>query len=175
MYIDRWDNHNLSFERNRFLNLVNQLNNQLVEASLNLEHFHSSDMIQRIDELISLGYAGTDEPPLKHVVKEANTLSIIRPFFDIFEHELLKLTKVLDIVPVPDGCELTIKTLNTPREMIHQTLFTQTHIQGMFEKALHQMVVQSLTPDGKQLKDIRNQRHILLGETYKPSPLNLKF
>lgn len=163
MYIDRWDRKHETFSRSNFEQLI---------IELTKDH-KNNEILPRIEELVKQDCASTDEPPVKINLMEAygQQLKVIRPLFNVFEHDIRKIYANTSIKFRFDGCEHNVKLRLTPRELIHCKLFaTEASLELM--QYLHQIITYSLNQDGTMRFDARNNRSKLLGKQYKCSTLS---
>lgn len=161
MYIDRHDRNHETFDRNNFEQLILELFNAKDIVS---------DIVLRINELTRQNYAGTDEPPVKIIDYNGKKLKIIKPLFNIFEHEIKKIYANTAITFKDDGCEHSVKLMSTPREMIHNKLLgADSAMNPDIVQYFHKLIIDTLSKDGTVKFDVRNNRNKLLGTRYKYS------
>lgn len=169
MYQDRWVyNNNYSFETNRFLELVKQ---QKYLFKPNNRSLFKTELYTKIEEQISKKNVGTDEGIIQDI--KGLSAKICRPLYNVREYEIIDYYKPAPFVFDKAECFLTnIRTdaFLTPREIVHQYLLNNE--EEIFESLL-ELCYLCMNDEGQLLFRARNNRHNILGQTYKSDKINI--
>jgi tRNA(Ile)-lysidine synthase TilS/MesJ len=162
MYIDRWDQGNMSFNRQTFESLIEQ---SIVEVQ---QKNNKASLLKRIETLTQRGLAGTDEPPLQIINKWNTNIDIIRPLLLVFEHEIIEECSIHKLKTEPSNCgHGDTKDSETPREMVYNRFLKnmyQTHDGKETLKWLHEVALSSILSNGRNKINVRNCRSEILGK-----------
>jgi tRNA(Ile)-lysidine synthase TilS/MesJ len=162
MYIDRWDQGNARYKADNIRTLANLF---LTEARVG----DSGAMIQRIHELVDNHWASTDEPPRQPLVTGSPN-EIVRPLFDIFESQIMDISRRLELPVESSGCGHSLSAASfTAREIVHfEVLRPLEKIRDV--GFIHSWARNSLNQSGFLKYNARSNRVELLGSEYKPAP-----
>jgi tRNA(Ile)-lysidine synthase TilS/MesJ len=163
MYIDRWKFDHEVYDRKNYLSVVEQLRKEMCSG---YEKFLNNPMIKYISNLINNKFLSTEEPPKVRVSSYNNNLFIVRPCFDVFRYEIAQIVSSLQASFQKDGCEKSIKTLHTPRELVRE-LFQELSEPKLIEEYFHTLITKTLNYDGSLSFDPKIRRLELLGEKYR--------
>lgn len=168
MFYDRWINENMSFRRKNYLEIVNEITKCL---SNGYEYFKRSYFFKLILDFAENKCIGTDEPPKHHVKIEGSELYVVRPLFDIFEHEVLRFYS--NTMKKSFSCQYRKHnniSLTTPREIIHELLLAKLVEKRDYKEIfnlLKDLVGKMIKDTGELIFNVRNNRHLILGKDYK--------
>jgi hypothetical protein len=165
MYIDRFDYGHLRWSRTNFESIIELLHSELAACG------HDGRIVSRIGYLATNHLAATDEPPVQTVEAASGDIRIIRPMFNLFEHEIVAMGMADVLTPEPSSCgHGATREKETPREMIHYRLLRNLVAEnGGIEwlKFFSRLVDIGLNEDGSLIFNARNERAHLLGKDYR--------
>lgn len=165
MYIDRWDRAHEVWARANFEVLIDDLNKEL-NARVTV-----GSLIDRIVNLADAGYAATDEPPVQPLHHKIPGRRLVRPMFEVFEHEILDIARYLRLHTEPSGCGhgATHET-ETPREMVHHRILVPLSKSDRGREWLRffmQVARSGLREEGELNVNTRSLREQMLGARYR--------
>ncbi|MHA4836012.1 adenine nucleotide alpha hydrolase family protein [Sphingopyxis sp. MSC1_008] len=169
MHIDRWEENNLIYERNRFRELGTRVALDLRAGS--------QIGIDRLIDLLRQSKAHTSEPPIERRALQHQTYTIGRPMFFLEEAATIALVDALGVAAESSGCgHSAAASTRTPREIVHYELLpliTETAKGREAVQCLSHSLAANLNEDGTAQSDVRQSRHLLLGAAYKGGPETL--
>lgn len=169
MHIDRWDDDNSAYERNRFRKLGTRIARDLRAGS--------PTQVDRLAELLDQGKAHTSEPPVERRSLQGQAYSIGRPMFFLEEAATTALVEALGVAAESSGCgHSAAASTRTPREIVHYELLpliAETAAGRAAIQDISDLLAASLNADGTVQTDARQSRHMLLGAAYKGGPETL--
>lgn len=161
MYMDRWDQGNERYDRDRFHRLVKVVHGQL--------HEHPAAILDRLSQLADAGVATTDEPPVQRLVSNMESPLIVRPLSAIWESEIMASKNANSVPTEPSGCAHSLSpSTQTPRELIQFTLTQNWEATGISTTFL-ELIERNIDSNGFALNDARSRRTEILGLQYKPA------
>jgi tRNA(Ile)-lysidine synthase TilS/MesJ len=165
MYIDRWEKGSESWDRHRFGELVEEFYGQL--TSRGTDRF----LLSRMIDLVNKGFASTDEPPAQPLHRETPNLQIMRPLFEIFEHDIIEITNSWSLGFESSGCgHGSAQENETPREMIHYRILRPLSISEdgrNWLRLFFEILRAGIEINGRLKINARNSREQLLGPIYR--------
>lgn len=165
MFIDRWDYGHSEYSQNNIVSLAQKFRN-ILEWPYHL--FIEHPLYKRLEHLVHYKYSDTSEPPVeKSELSNPMVIHTVRPLYDLFESEIVNLTDSIDIDFGDDGCEKSIKTIPTPREIIHGIVCKGFNGAKDNMICLHNLASFNLTSNGTSIVNSRMNRKLLLGDGYK--------
>lgn len=169
MYLDRYRDGQMSFDRGRFRTLALRVANELKIGGQTTE--------EELIALIGLGHAHTSEPPMEHREIKGYAYRISRPMFGVREAWTAAFVRDLAIRAESSGCGHTLASATrTPREIVHLELIPHASATVAGRRALDRLrsaIATGIGKDGTASFDARGERHLLLGESYKGGPRTL--
>lgn len=164
MYMDRWDLGHETYERDIFRTACNEFGDQLMAGNRTL--------IDRIQEIIRSGLASTDEPLVQQlIVGDDQSLLMVRPLIDVWEHEIVDAVGELDVAPESSGCGHTAALdTQTPREIVLFEVVRRMEGIPELRSLLTEWINLGLDDNGRLTVDARRRRTEILGPTYKAAP-----
>jgi hypothetical protein len=169
MYIDRWEERRIVFDKDAFRSLGMRIANDLREGNQNV--------IDKVARLLADSKAHTSEPPIERRVLHGQDYVISRPLFFVKEADTSALAYASGVRPESSGCGHSSSAVTrTPREIVHHELLpivAETKRGRAALGAILDLLSESLLADGTATADVRGMRHILLGIDYKGGPAEL--
>lgn len=164
MYMDRWDLGNETYERDRFRAACKKYGDELISGN--------RDLIDRVGEIVRSGLASTDEPLVQQlIVGDAQSLLVVRPLFDVWEHEIVEAAGELRVPLESSGCGHTAAlSTQTPREIVLFEVVRRMEEAPELRRLLTDWINTGLDADGRLTIDARRRRAEILGPGYKSSP-----
>lgn len=158
MYVDRWDQDNAVYERERFLKLCREFRGRIQEDEARVLH--------RIEQLANEGLATTDEPP-RQSMRHGGNQEIIRPLLGVWEFEVESFISEAGLTTEPSGCGHSVSTLTqTPRELVQYEVVRTVEALPVSAELLS-LAMRNLDNEGKLTHNARRDRDALLGADYK--------
>lgn len=170
MYIDRWEHQHKEFVYKNFYNLIlTQKDLYLYEA----DKFQKLSLYEEIKKQIYAQNVGTDEPIVQYLGD--TSIKLCRPLFKVFEKEIIDYFEEQNIKTFNE-CECFAtnfrdKNRLTPRELIQYELLQNAPHSLL--ACLLELVQMNLDENGFGKFNVRNNREMILGSTYKNEEINI--
>lgn len=164
IHIDRRDHGNITYDRENFAMLVDQLAAETAEFSRGLR---PSGLLGRIADRVGAGELDTDEPPRQSLNENSSSIEIIRPLFLVDERQIDETKSELRLLTAHSGCgHGATQSTQTPREMVHFRVLYQAHPDHL--SLMKGLVLKSVDQTGNGKARARRRRAEFVGPAYKP-------
>jgi tRNA(Ile)-lysidine synthase TilS/MesJ len=138
---------------------------------MSVNDFVKSNFLKEIIRLTQSRLIATDEPPMQLVTHKDNILNIVRPLINVYEQDIVNYKEKNNINTEKSGCGHSLsKESQTTRELIHYSILQNIPINSNSEAILNELrnqIEYGLDINGKLIKNVRNERNLILGENYK--------
>lgn len=160
MYIDRWDENNVEYDRGRFSELCRTSREKILQGD------HGT--LLRLKQLAESGFATTDEPP-RQFLRQGADKELIRPLLEVWEFEIEGFVSEAGLHTEPSGCGHSMSPLTqTPRELTQYEIVRALEPLPLSANLL-ELAMYNVDNQGRLVSNARRDRDDLLGTEYKKS------
>ena len=167
-YMDRWERHNTFFNYNDFMEYIINIKPIFLDNNVS---FAKSNLFEHLKILANKECISSDESPRQDINLSPYKIEIARPLYFIDENIIINHIQKNKIATDDSDCGHSIAQNNiTPREMIHYNIIYKAFKYNTYKqisRALFPLIEQNISSEGKLIKNLRNQRDLILGKQYK--------